>query len=73
MQSFRIYVNIRFGAGIPNYWRSVAAHEFGHTLGLGDVFGAEAQVIMNPGRDRTRIFTPQPEDVAGVRHIQGLR
>jgi uncharacterized repeat protein (TIGR02543 family) len=73
MNSFTIRVNIAHGAGIPNYWRSVAGHEFGHTLGLGDVFAYPAVVIMNPDRDRTRIFTPQPGDVAGVRHIQGLR
>jgi len=46
----------------------------GHALGLGHVYDFNvAQVLMNTLRDRTRIFTPQPGDIDGVRHLHGLR
>lgn len=47
--------------------RSVAAHEFGHVLGLADL--EEGQELMSHGGDRTVITTPQPFDIENVNFL----
>jgi len=47
--------------------RSVATHELGHGLGLSDTSSSPA--IMNQNRDRNTIYTPQADDVAGIKAI----
>ena len=48
-----------------NVARSVANHEIGHLAGLADVAGGGA--VMNVNRVRSVIYTPQTDDINGVR------
>ncbi len=50
-----------------NFLRSVANHELGHSLGLGDISTGTA--VMNIYRNRNVIFLPQIDDVSGVNMI----
>lgn len=49
--------------------RSTSGHEIGHALGLGDLTSGTA--IMNGNRNRSSIYTPQTDDVNGVRYVYG--
>jgi hypothetical protein len=62
---FEAYVNAgNRNISKSNVARSAAAHELGHSYGLGDLTTGVA--IMNGNRDRTRIYTPQTDDINGV-------
>lgn len=50
-----------------NFQKSVATHELGHGVGLGESSASPA--VMNQARDREKIYTPQTDDVDGVNHI----
>lgn len=45
--------------------QSTMAHEWGHALGLDDV-PSGTTMLMGWARDRTRIYTPQQDDINGV-------
>lgn len=47
--------------------RSTAGHELGHGAGLGE--GNVAQALMYQGRDRSKIYTPQTDDVQGINSL----
>lgn len=49
--------------------RSTSGHEIGHALGLGDLTSGTA--IMNGNRNRSSIYTPQTDDINGVRYVYG--
>lgn len=49
--------------------KSTGVHELGHALGLDHVSGTS---IMNSSRDRTKITTPQTDDLNGVKAIYGF-
>ena len=53
-----------------NARRGTAGHELGHALGLDDNNSGGA-VIMNVGRNRNQVFTPQTDDINGVNSIYG--
>lgn len=58
----KIYLNWYYlSSNTANQRRGTAGHEWGHALGLGDTSGA---VLMNPGRDRSVVFVPQPNDIS---------
>jgi hypothetical protein len=46
-----------------NVARSAAGHELGHGLGLAHT---SSTALMNQNRDRTKIYTPQSDDINGV-------
>lgn len=50
--------------------KSTGAHELGHALGLDH---SNRKAIMNTSRDRTKVTTPQTDDLNGVKKIYGLR
>lgn len=52
-----------------NVARSTANHELGHVLGLADLRSGVA--IMNQRRERTSIYVPQNDDLAGIEEIYG--
>lgn len=49
---------------LPYVRRSVVVHEMGHSLGLAE--WTAVTCIMNQNRDRSQIFVPQSDDIAGV-------
>ncbi|PLR75236.1 peptidase [Bacillus sp. V3-13] len=49
-----------------NVAQSSGVHELGHAMGIDHVSGTS---IMNTSRDRTRIYTPQTDDVNGINAI----
>ncbi|MDR0491403.1 MAG: matrixin family metalloprotease [Oscillospiraceae bacterium] len=67
------YLNTYYTAGYStNMRRSVAAHELGHALGLGDL-GTAFNALMN-GYTPYRftywgVYTPQADDISGVNSI----
>ncbi len=48
-----------------NFRRSVAGHEWGHALGLNDE-NSVTNALMNQGRNRNTIYTPQSDDINGI-------
>jgi len=67
---FFAYINAgNVHIGETNVARSVANHELGHVLGLGDISSGRA--IMNTGRNRRSIYTPQTDDLNGIAAIYG--
>ncbi|OPD56208.1 matrixin family metalloprotease [Bacillus anthracis] len=50
--------------------KSTGVHELGHSLGLDHVSGTS---IMNSSRDRTKITTPQTDDLNGIKSIYGFK
>lgn len=51
--------------------KSTGVHELGHSLGINDLQTGTA--IMNTERDRTRITTPQTDDLNGIKAIYGFK
>lgn len=49
--------------------QSTSVHELGHALGLGH---STSTAVMNSNRDRTRITTPQKDDLDGIKAIYGF-
>lgn len=50
--------------------KSTAVHELGHSLGLDHASGTS---IMNSSRNRTKITTPQADDLKGIKAIYGFK
>lgn len=48
---------------------STSGHEIGHALGLADLTSGTA--IMNKNRNRSSIYTPQTDDIDGVKYVYG--
>lgn len=64
------YLNYYYTEGYPtNAVRSVAVHEMGHSVGLGDM-GPEEEVVMNGWTSERYgeygIYTPQEDDIDGL-------
>jgi len=51
--------------------RSTAGHELGHALGLGHV-DPPYNAIMNSSRNRETLYTPQKDDIDGVKALYAL-
>lgn len=52
----------------PQWRRSVAGHELGHSMSLGD-YNKLTSVLMSWYRERDTLYTPQDADVSGVRSV----
>jgi len=50
-----------------NERRGTAGHELGHAFGL--AHPGSAQVLMNPYRDRSSVYTPQTDDINGINYL----
>lgn len=51
--------------------KSTGVHELGHALGLDDKSSGTS--IMNTERARTKITTPQTDDLNGIKAIYGFK
>jgi hypothetical protein len=56
----------------PNYYRSVIVHELGHSLGLADNPVTNSDSIMDQGRTRATMITPQIFDIDAVKSKFGF-
>ena len=68
---FKIELNRTTLVGASNnFWKSVLVHEFGHALCLFDnpLPDYPNSSIMNYGRDRNTLITPQTDDINGVNY-----
>lgn len=66
----------RFPRGVPLYdLHRVAMHEFGHALGLDhpDEHGQTVRAVMHSNNENGTIERLQPDDIAGVRAIYGVK
>lgn len=65
---FQGYLN-DYSVKVASVAQSTSVHELGHALGLGH---SSKTSIMNTSRDRTKITTPQTDDLNGIKNIYGI-